>query len=196
MLRKLVVVMLALGILSSFAGLGYCQPKVIFGFEKNSPFWEIPDWCFEKEDYVGKRISQSSQYANEGKSSLEVLVDFPGKKWTAAYFEVQEYLDWTPYQDISADVYVPANGPYGMKAKLILTVGDDWKWTEMSRHVKLTPGEWTTITAKVAPGSSDWRRTEVTDEFRSDVRKLGIRVESNMRPVYNGAIYIDNVRLD
>jgi hypothetical protein len=170
--------------------------KVIFDFEKQTPYWEIPDWCLDKDDYVGKEIAFSSQFANKGKSSLEVLADFPGKKWSAAYLEVQEYFDWTPYQNISADVYVPANGPYGLKAKIILTVGDDWKWTEMSRQVKLAPGEWTTVTANLVPGSSDWRRTEVTDEFRSDVRKLGIRVESNMRPVYRGPLYVDNVRLE
>jgi tetratricopeptide (TPR) repeat protein len=170
--------------------------KTIFDFEKQIPYWQIPDWCFEKNDYVGKKVANSRQFANKGKSSLKVLADFPGKKWSAVYFEVQEYLDWTPYQDISADVYVPADAPSGLKAKIILTVGDNWKWIEMNRLVKLTPGEWTTITANLVPGSNDWRRTEVTDEFRSDVRKLGIRVESNMRPVYNGSIYVDNVRVE
>jgi len=28
------------------------------------------------------------------------------------------------------------------------------------------------------------------------VRKLGIRIESNMRPVYSGPIYIDNIRVE
>ena len=172
------------------------EPKVLFGFEKNSPFWEIPDWCFEKEDYVGKNIAFSTKFAREGKSSLELLTDFPGGKWTAAYLEVQEYFDWTPYQSISADVFLPENAPFGLKTKFILTVGEDWTWTEMSRSVKLIPGEWTTIIASVSPGSTDWRRTEVDDEFRTDVRKLGIRIESNMRPVYSGPVYIDNVRLE
>jgi hypothetical protein len=75
-------------------------------------------------------------------------------------------------------------------------VGEDWAWTEMARLVKLVPGEWTTITASIVPGSSDWRRIEVTDKFRADVRKLGIRIESNMRPVYSGPIYIDNIRVE
>ncbi len=196
MWHRMAVTVVILVLLVLGANPGFCEPKVLFGFEENSPYWEIPDWCFEKDDYVGKNITNSSQFANEGKCSLEVLTDFPGKKWTAAYLEVQEYFDWTPYKSISADVYIPADAPYGLKSKIILTVGDDWKWTEMSRFVKLAPGEWTTISGSIIPGSTDWRRTEVTDEFRADVRKLGIRVESNMRPVYNGSIYIDNVRLD
>ena len=91
---------------------------------------------------------------------------------------------------------MPEDASFGLRAKLILTVGEDWQWTEMSRLVKLEPGEWTTVSASLAAGSSDWRRTQVTEEFRSDIRKLGIRIESNMRPVYSGPIYIDNVRLE
>jgi hypothetical protein len=188
------IMLLALLIL--VANPGFCEEKLLFGFEENTPFWEIPDWCFEKDDYVGENIAFSNRYAKEGQASLELLADFPGQRWSAAYLEVQEYFDWTPYQSICADVFLPAQAPYGLKAKLILTVGEDWTWTEMSRLTRLTPGEWTNISASIIPGSTDWRRTEVTDEFRADVRKLGIRVESNMRPVYKGPIYIDNVRLE
>ena len=172
------------------------QAKVIFGFEEDIPTWEIPDWCFEKEDYVGESIAVSKKYVNEGESSLELMVDFPGKKWTAAYAEIQEYFDWTAYKKILADVYIPEDASLGLKAKIILTVGDDWTWTEMSRLSRLMPGEWTTITASLTAESTDWRGTEVTDEFRADVRKLGIRIEANMRPIYSGPIYIDNVRLE
>ncbi len=171
------------------------EANVIFGFEDELPSWEIPDWCFEKDDYVAESIAVSKKFANEGNSSLEVMTSFPGGKWTAIYVEVQEYFDFTLYETISADVYLPADASFGLKAKFILTVGQDWSWIEGSRQTKLIPGEWTTITVNVAAGSNDWRRTQVTEEFRSDVRKLGLRVESNMRPVYDGPIYIDNVRL-
>lgn len=181
---------------------GFCQEKpttagkVIFGFEEKVPTWEIPDWCFEKEEYVGESIAVSEKSAKEGKSSLEVMVNFSGGRWTAAYIEVQQFFDWTLYKTISVDVYLPKEAPFGLQARLILTVGEDWVWTEMARLVKLVPGEWTTVSANIAAGSTDWRRTEVTDEWRSDVRKLGIRIESNMRPTYSGPIYIDNVRLE
>ncbi len=196
MRQKVIIGMVVLGLLILGAGLGFCEKKVIFGFEEDIPTWEIPDWCFEKEDYVGESIAVSTKFAKEGKSSLELMADFPGKKWTAAYAEVQEYFDWTAYKSISADIFLPEDAPFGLRAKFVLTVGEDWKWTEMSRLKKLVPGEWTTITASIIPGSTDWRRTLVTDEFRADVRKLGIRVESNMRPIYSGPVYIDNVRLE
>ncbi len=175
---------------------GFCEEKVLFGFEEKIPSWEMPDWCFEKEDHVGESVAVSTKFAKEGKSSLEVMANFPGVKWTAAYVEIQQFFDWTPYKTISADVFLSKEAPMGLQAKIILTVGEDWTWTEMSRMVKLIPGEWTTITASFVPGNTDWRRTQVTDQFRADVRKLGIRIESNMRPVYSGPIYIDNIRVE
>lgn len=169
--------------------------KVIFGFEESIPIWEIPNWCFEKAEYVGESLASSDKFAKEGKSSLELMTNFSGGKWTAAYVEVQQYFDWTPYKTISVDVYLPEEAPYGLQARLILTVGENWTWTEMARSVNLIPGEWATLTADIAAGSSDWRQTQVTDEFRADIRKLGIRFESNIRPAYNGPIYIDNLRV-
>lgn len=173
----------------------FAAEKLLFGFEMGSEGWEIPDWALEKEDHVCDSISVSDAYASEGKSSLECKVDFPGAKWTGAYVELQEYFDWTPFSNISADLYLPADAPPGLKAKIILTVGENWDWTEMSRAVSLEPGKSTTITANLKPGSTDWRRAAITDAFRQDVRKLGIRIESNMKPAYKGSIYIDNIRL-
>ena len=124
------------------------------------------------------------------------MVEFPAKKWSAAIAEIMEYLDLTPYSKLSCDIFILPDAPDSLKAKIILTVGDDWKWTEMSRAVKLEPGKWTTITADLAPGSVDWKRTQVTDEFRADVRKMDIRIESNGKTEYKGPIYIDNVRVE
>ncbi len=178
------------------AETGFCDEEVLFGFEDGIANWEIPDWCFEDDSYAGGGISTSIRYAKDGVSSLELLVDFPGAKWTAAYAEVQKYFDWSPYKAISIDVFLPDGAPIGLKAKIILTVGEDWTWTEMSSSIDLVPGKWTTVTAGIVPGSVDWRGAKVLDEFRSDVRKLGIRIESNMQPAYSGPLYIDNVRLE
>jgi hypothetical protein len=202
---KLKICLLITASLFFIANLGLCAEetaskasagKVLFGFEENVPTWEIPDWCFEKDDHVAESIAISNKYAKEGKSSLEVMANFPGKKWTAAYVEIQQFFDWAPYKTISADIYLPKDAPFGLQARIILTVGKDWVWTEMARLVKLVPGEWTTVSASLIPGSTDWRRTQVTDEFRADVRKLGIRIESNMKPAYSGPVYIDNVRVE
>ena len=88
-----------------------------------------------------------------------------------------------------------ADAPAGLKGKIILTVGEDWKWIEMGKTVPLTPGQVTTITADLKPGSKDWKNTVVDDSFRKDVRKLGVRVEDN-RTAWKGKIYIDNIRVE
>jgi hypothetical protein len=106
-----------------------------------------------------------------------------------------QYFDWTDYSRIACDVYLPEGAPLGLKGKIILTVGDSWKWVEMSRSFSLQPGKWTTMSADLKPGSIDWRRIEVNDAFRQDVRKIDIRVESNNKPAYTGSIYIDNIRV-
>jgi len=168
--------------------------KTLFSFEKDEEGWEIPDWAYEQDDYVGEEIMVSKNAAKEGESSLKLMVNFPGGKWCGAVTEVMEYFDWTPYSGISCDIYLPENAPNGLKAKIILTVSDSWKWTEMSRSYRLAPGKWTHISANLKPGSTDWKRTKLTDEFRADVRKVAIRLESS-KPAYKGPVYIDNIVL-
>lgn len=182
--------------LVAFSGLAFPAEEVLFDFEDGTlSGWEIPDWVYEKDDYVTEEVDTSKDYASSGDKSMKLLANFPGDNWSGAIVEVMEYFDWTPYSAISCDIMVPASAPAGLKAKIVLTVGDSWKWTEMSRSVKLEPGQWVTIEASLKPGSTDWKRTTVTDEFRSDIRKIAIRVESNRRPAYSGPIYIDNIRL-
>lgn len=194
-MKKLMVVALAIAFALGFSSLAQAEEKVVFGFEKDTQGWEIPEWALEQEDHVAKTVEVSKDFAKEGKSSLKIASAFPGKIWSAALVEDFEYFDWTPYKSISADVYIPKEVPVGLKAKIMLTVGEGWKFTEMARSIALVPGEWVTITANLAPGSEDWKKTIVDDNFRKDVRKIAIRVESNRKPEYKGPIYIDNIRL-
>ncbi|HTY45643.1 MAG TPA: hypothetical protein VMD52_06620 [Patescibacteria group bacterium] len=175
-------------------GMAFAGEKVLFGFEKDMGGWEIPDWAMEKEDYVGTKIELSTAVFKEGKSCLKLDTKFPGGKWTAAYVEIQQYFDWTAYSAVAVDVYLPETAPVGLKSKMILTVGESWAWVEMARSTALEPGKWTTITANIMPASTDFRAT-VDDAFRKDIRKVGVRIESNMKPVYEGPVYIDNFRL-
>ena len=196
MSKTLMLASLLLLVMAGFCPEGVCAEKVLFGFEQATTAWTIPDWCLEKVDCVTEKAAVSKKFAKEGSSSLEITAKFPGKRWTGAYVEVEEYFNFTPYKQISADIFLPKEAPFGLKAKFILTVGEDWEWTEMSKLTTLVPGEWKTITASLIPGSNDWRQVEVTDAFRADVRKIGIRVDSNNQPVYSGPIYIDNIRLE
>ena len=193
-MKRLAVVLFAVLLLSS-SGVCNAAGVVLFGFEKDTDGWRIPDWALEKEDSIAREIAVSSDWASEGKKSLAVSCEFLDKKWSGAYVEIEDYYDWAPYGKIVADVYIPKDAPAGLKGKIILTVGEDWKWVEMGKTIPLTPGQVTTITADLRPGSKDWKNTVVDDSFRKDVRKVGVRVEDN-RTAWKGKIYIDNIRVE
>lgn len=195
-MKKIAAFVAVAALVLGLSGLAAAEEKVIFSFEKDTQGWEIPEWAIEQEDHVAKTIEVSKDFAKDGKSALKIMAAFSGKAWTAALIEDFEYFDWTPYKAISCDLYIPANAPIGLKAKIILTVGENWKFTEMARSIALVPGQWVTISANLLPGSEDWKRTVVDDNFRKDVRKIVIRVESNKKPEYAGPIYLDNVRLE
>lgn len=169
--------------------------KVLYDFETGENGWEIPAWAFEKPDHVATSISTSKAISSRGKRSLKLDSNFPGGMWTASLTEIQHYLDLSNYETVSVDIYLPPDAPEGLRAKIILSVGEDWRFTEMSRSIKLTPGEWTNITASIREDSTDWKRTKVDEAFKSDVRKIAIRIESNRKPVYTGPVYIDNFRV-
>ena len=175
-------------------GSAFSADNALFSFEEDAEGWEIPDWAYEQDDYVGEDLDQSSDVSKSGNGSLKLTVDFRGDRWYGAIAENMQYFDWTPYSEISCDIYLPEYAPNGIKAKIVLTVGENWTWTEQARSNMLKPGEWTRLSANLKPGSTDWRRTKPTDEFRADVRKIAVRVESN-KPKYNGPIYIDNIVL-
>ncbi|MFH1995694.1 MAG: hypothetical protein ABIJ27_01700 [Candidatus Omnitrophota bacterium] len=179
-----------------FVVSGVCaQEIVLFSFEEGPQGWSIPDWALAKDDNAGEEVSISEHYASVGERSFELVVDFPGvSDWRGAYVECPiGVTDWSPYSWLSVDIYLPESAPRNLRARIILTVGEDWKWTESNKAIRLTPGEWTVIRVNMKPESLDWRRF-IDDEFRGDVRKLGIRIESTGAD-YKGSIYIDNIKL-
>ena len=194
-MKTLALMVAVLGICFVSPLLCGAAEEVLFDFETGLQGWEIPDWAYEKADHVQEEVGVSDKYAKTGDSSLEMTVEFPGDRWTGAITEIMQYFDWSDFKEVAFDIYLPEDAPAGLKAKLILTVGDTWKWVEMSRSFALVPGEWVTIKADLMPGSIDWRRIQVDDAFRQDVRKMDIRVVANGKPAYSGAVYIDNIRV-
>ncbi|MFH1847237.1 MAG: hypothetical protein ABH869_06770 [Candidatus Omnitrophota bacterium] len=178
---------------SFFAKHIFSRSKTFYDFEKNKEGWEIPSWTLEKDDYVAETLKIAESPEHKDGSSIELYSKFPGDTWTAALCEIEHFLDLNKFDLISADIYLPANGPAGLKGKLIVTTGENWHFTEMSRAFKITPGKWTTITANIADGSIDWRGIKVNSEFRKDVRKISVRIESD-KITYTGPVYIDNIR--
>lgn len=195
-MKGLIFSVLVVSFLSVFQAEAPANEVILYDFEKDPQGWSIPDWTLAKKDYVGEGISVSEFQASNGRYSLEFKVGFPSlREWRGAYIECPvDIQDWSNYGSLEADIFLPPSAPKGLRAKLILTIGPEWKWTEMNRAVKLEPGEWTVIKVDLKPGSLNWR-SFITDEFRQDVKKIGVRIESNGGIIYRGPVYIDNVKL-
>ena len=178
------------------AGDSSAREITLYTFEKDPQGWEIPDWALAKKDNAAKQLGVSEFHSSEGKYALEFDTAFSGlPSWEGAYVErVVDVTDWSPFGSISVDIFLPTTAPRGLRAKIILTVSDKWVWTEMNRSIPLTPGEWTVIRADLMPESMAWRRF-IDESFRADVKKIGIRIESNGKVDYRGPVYIDNVKL-
>jgi hypothetical protein len=172
------------------------EKTVIGDFEDPQLTWAIPDWALTQADHVAKDVKLSTEVASSGKQSLKINAAFPGQNWTAAVVELEDYIDLTAYDKIAVDVYLPKDAPEGLKGNIVLTVGDGWTWTEQLRPVLLKPGQWTTVEASIADGSKDWKKTKVDANWRSDIRKVDIRIISDKKPSYTGDVFIDNVRAE
>lgn len=193
--RLIFIVLFSILFISFVQTSAFSKEIVLHNFENGPQGWAIPDWAIAKDDNAAQEVCVSEYYASEGTYSFELKVNFPGgSTWKGAYVECPVGVtDWTPFGWLSADIYLPPDAPRGLRAKVILTVGEKWEWTESNKSVRLTPGEWTVMRVNLLPESLDWRRF-VTDEFRSDVKKIGIRIESN-GVAYTGSVFIDNIKL-
>ncbi|MBF0252228.1 MAG: hypothetical protein HQL29_00280 [Candidatus Omnitrophica bacterium] len=168
----------------------------ISDFENDIDGWEIPNWAEEKQDHVATDIQLIKGISANGQYSLKVNSSFPGGQWTAAYIELPHYFDLGNYNSLIAEVFVPHNCPKGLRGRFILTVSDSWRFVEMSHSIPLIPGKWNTITSDISETSRDWKRTLVDMDFKTDIRKIGIRIESDRKPIYSGPFYIDDVRAE
>jgi hypothetical protein len=166
---------------------------LLFDFEENEQGWDIPAWALNLRDHVALSAEISDDRASHGTSSLEVRVDFPKDKWSAALVELQQFLNMENFEMISVDIFNPERSKV-LKGMIILTQGEDWEFNEMSRPFRLDPGEWTTVYADISENSLDWRRKKIGPHFRKDIRKIAVRIESS-RNRYRGPVYIDNIKL-
>lgn len=195
-LRIFFIVFITIAAIEACPFTAHSREIQLSSFEKDPQGWEIPDWALAKRDYVARQIGVSEFQASNGKYALEIDCEFTGApSWEGVYVEkVVEVTDWTPFKYFSVDVYLPKDAPRGLRARIILTIGEEWSWAETNKTVPLAPGEWTVLKVDMTPDSTNWRKF-LTDEFRADVRKAGIRIESNGKIAYKGPVYIDNVKL-
>ncbi len=171
--------------------------RVLFDFENDLEGWRIPEWATVKKDNALTEVASSGEQASHGARSLRMSTEFDASMWSGAYVEIErqsgEFMNFNGHDAIQVSVYLPFSAPKKLKGEIILTVGEDWSWTEMRQPVELKAGAWTTVTADISDKSVAWK-IPMNDAVRGDVRKLGVRVSANYLG-YHGPVYIDDLRL-
>ena len=161
--------------------------------------WYIPDRILSSGNRSINQLIVSNIDGPTGIKSkcLELMVDFPRiNSWREVYIErLIDEEDWTIYRALSAKIFLLKNAPKNLKAKFILTCGKNWYWAEMKPRVFLKPGSWNLIEANLESISVDWRYGGDVSDLVKNVRKLGIRIETNYSQNYQDSIYVKDIEL-
>lgn len=175
---------------------------VLYGFERSTEEWFLPDWPDANKDAKGNvfRPVRSEDVSHEGKASLKTTLNLAMGRPSSGFLSVRPNFDWTPFRRASVDVYLPPNAPAGLTARFYM-MGDGWRWREAARETSLTPGQWTTVQIALAgtEASTDWKRPE--DDLRTALKNVmdigvNIRNDSPSLPGYAGPIYLDNFQVE
>ena len=107
---------------------------VLYDFEQDDDGWGIPAWALNLRDHVAVSSEHSDKYSSLGNWSLRIDSRFPDKQWSASLVEIQHFLNLKNFDIIAADIYFPETSrSKTLRGKIILTQGNNWDFTEMSR---------------------------------------------------------------
>jgi len=205
---KVILSILIIGAISLINGAVFAE-DIRFDFEETAEKWKIPDWAYGQGDHKAVAVEVSPDKASSGNNSLKMMVEFPGDVWTAALVDFQadgeEYMDLSKYESISVDVFLPKKAPRELlKARIIVTAGIGWHFTEMRYPVMLKRGKWNTVKVTIEKEDvedSEWKGRKEKRLFNhvDKIKKIAVRVEYDaappfrLGPKYHGPIYIDNL---
>ena len=170
---------------SAASGVG---TMVVFNFESASqvnPTQTGADTTCSAPNWLGSNAgvpSQSGVQASEGASSLALPVNYVGGGWDQEGIDC--VLTWprpwdlSPFATISADVWVPMTG-------ISAGVGFNNPWTPGPQ--RMLQAGWNTVTSSILPGGDFGGGVTSANELLVQVIGRGA--------VYNGPVYIDNIRL-
>ncbi|HNX91853.1 MAG TPA: hypothetical protein PKY78_07370 [Candidatus Omnitrophota bacterium] len=197
-LRDLVFV--GLSILSGVSCDAAAQDKMVYNCSRYIHNWGIPEWSGEKADHINPVLSIDENFGDKQDSmSLKLNLSFSGEAWSAGIIEANGVFDLTLYRALTFSVYLPSDAPKGIEARAIIVSGDDFKWIEMGRSFVVEPGRKTVIKANLKNGCRDWRikgeQIVLTEALKQDIRKVAIRIESNVVK-YDGPIYLDDIQIE
>lgn len=174
----------------------------IFAEEHTLCDFERPDhgWMIGMSEEVGPHAAGLPQGtpagirrmgAAQGRSALLLPAAFPGELWT----HVQPDADWSAYDELALDIYLPPNAPKWIQALFVIRDRDLW-WYQAMPVLWLEPGKWQTVRFDISGDSAQWKaqnHMKAWDGYATQrVRLFGVRLFSSA--AFRGAILIDNVR--
>src|ERR1035437_865170 len=171
---------------SAASGVG---TMVVFNFETASQVtttvdgWQ--DGSCRAVSWLGSNAgapSQSSAQASEGTYSLSLPVNYVGGGWDQAGVDCPlaqpRPWDLSPFATIAADVWVPMAG-------ISAGIGFNGPWNPGPQ--RMLQAGWNTVTSSLLPGGDFGGGVTSASELLVQVIGRGA--------VYNGPVYIDNIRL-
>jgi hypothetical protein len=148
----------------------------LYSFEPDTEGWVLADFWI-----AVTTIEHSSEMANDGEGSLALTGSFNGTEWQegGAFVDVPEGTDWSAYNLLTVDVYVP-EGATNFVMQIFTKTGDEWTWAN-TPDIALVAGQWNNISVDL---------TTLGD--LTDVRQVGIKIGTSST-AFEGTFYIDNI---
>ncbi len=153
--------------------------SLLHSFEAGIEGWRLADYWAG-----GRGVDVSTTAASDGTQALALSAVLPGDSWQEAGAFVTQPgsgVDWSTYQQLAVDVYLPA-GADDFIGQIFVKAGPDWTWAN-TPDTPLTAGGWTTLIADLS---------QMGD--LAVVREFGVKVGTSVT-AFDDALLIDNVRL-
>jgi hypothetical protein len=155
------------------------EETLLNGFEADTEGFALADYWAG-----GTGLAVSTDAASEGAQSLALTLNVTGGgSWQegGAFVQPEGGLDWSAYDQLAVDVFVP-EGADGFLSQIFAKTGADWTWAN-TPDTPLVGGEWTTVTADLSALGD-----------MTAVNEYGVKVGSSTGAL-DGDVLIDNVRL-
>lgn len=192
--RRFFVLSLILFGTVSVSSLAWALPPLQWGFEAPDA-----DWTASALDKGTQKVEISTVRASAGHSSLAVTGSLP-QGFGVAH---TPWDDWTGYETISFDLYVPKNAPKEFDVWVYLK-DKQYLWYQTAPFrsasgkplASFKPGTWMKVKLDVSPTSTIWKpggHRKAWERTLYCPREFGLRFFS--RSKWNGTINLDNVQL-
>ncbi len=184
--KQLFCVLFMLSVFTCAGALARVNPPS-FDFTGGTQGWDLLEG---EEGNAALELLVDDTIVSRGYHSLGIEVEFPGDAGVYTYISSSET---SIYDRIEFDFFLPDDAPDDVSCLLFIQDGE-WLWYQ-TREYSLSPGEWRTISASIAPESMEWAGRGHSQPWgplsRSNINVVGVKIRSTED--YAGRLNLDNV---